>query len=120
MSGSLPDALVRTRSTAARFTPDTAARRMGTDCAVHKHSSFVPEENHHIHPLGDGGPDVASNRVRLCANAHGLVHYCLDEIRKAGSYEALPHASKVRYSPRVRRLAKMGWDRIQEHVGSRG
>jgi hypothetical protein len=44
---------------------------MGRRCAAHNHREDVPLEVHHVWPTGKGGPDVAWNRVTVCANAHG-------------------------------------------------
>jgi 5-methylcytosine-specific restriction protein A len=35
-------------------------------------------ETHHIVPLGEGGPDVATNVVALCPNDHRRAHFALD------------------------------------------
>lgn len=86
----------------------TARGASGRDCAVHVHRSLVPIEVHHIHPLGMGGPDVAANRVRVCANGHSSTHYALDLLR---AYRGRPPwRLYVRYGWRVRRLARRGYD----------
>ncbi len=82
---------------------------MGRDCAVHRHREDVPLEVHHIWPMGDGGPDKAHNRVRLCANAHGAIHDLIDKGRKVKGPGNLPWLLKRRYGRKVRQLAATGW-----------
>lgn len=89
---------------------------MGQTCQAHKHHSMVPIEIHHIWPLGDGGPNIAANRVPLCANAHGSVHYLIDLCRKHGSYTAVPWTLRRQFGFTVRQLALLGWDRIQRQA----
>ena len=86
-----------------------AARRMpmGMACAVHAHRSWVPIERHHVWPLGMGGPDVAANKVAVCANGHYAVHEFMDRlIRTAGE---VPWVEARHFGPKVRALAVRGW-----------
>jgi 5-methylcytosine-specific restriction endonuclease McrA len=87
---------------------------MGRDCAAHTHSEDVPLEVHHIWPKGDGGPDIKTNRISVCANAHGAVHSLIDRARKLGSVEAVPWAIRRRYGVRVRALATAGWAAMRD------
>lgn len=82
-------------------------------CEVHK--THVPKshinEVHHVWPLGDGGPDIKANKVVVCATGHNSIHDLLNKYRQAGgdpAKETLRH-----YSPEERRLALLGWSRIQ-------
>lgn len=52
--------------------------KRGLDCRAHVHDSTVPQEDHHVWPLGYHGPDVAANKVRICCNAHSDAHYYLE------------------------------------------
>ncbi len=89
--------------------------RMGLVCAAHKHDTWVPMNDHHIWPLGDGGPDVAANKVTLCANAHYSVHAVLDHIEKRAKADLLPEWDFMRrFSPVIRELAWRGWWQIRE------
>jgi hypothetical protein len=63
-------------------------------------------------PLGDGGPDTKLNRIGLCANAHGAVHFLLDRARKVGGYGNVPWSYRRRFGPAVRQLAERGWAAI--------
>lgn len=92
-------------------TPRTA---MGTSCAVHRHRELVPIEVHHVFPLGYGGLNRAGNRVPLCANGHGSVHYLLELMVKA-SGGRVPWTVRRRYGRRVRQLAQRGYDEIVAH-----
>lgn len=89
---------------------------MGYTCVAHHHRALVPIEVHHVWPLGKGGPDVEANRVPLCANAHGAVHYLLDAALKAGNMDRVPWSYKRRFGTEVRRLALLGWQRIQRQA----
>lgn len=51
--------------------------------ATHKPPPLELEE-HHIWPLGMGGPDLPENRVWLCPTAHTNVHEILRELLKVG------------------------------------
>ena len=90
--------------------------RMGRGCIAHRHTSWVPENAHHVWPLGDGGPDTWDNQVILCANAHYSVHSLLDLARKAGSVQAVPWQVRRQYGSAVRVLATLGWERIQRQA----
>lgn len=96
--------------------PDAPYTAMGVDCQAHHHHSSVPIERHHVWPLGDGGPNIKANIVPLCANAHGLVHYLIDLCRKHGSMEAVPWEDRRHFGVTVRKLAALGWDRIQRQA----
>jgi hypothetical protein len=87
--------------------------QMGTFCVVHSHDAWVPLEWHHVWPLGDGGPNIAINKIRVCANAHYSIHAVLDHMlaqRKAGQpleWEFMRH-----FSPAVRDYARRGFQQI--------
>jgi hypothetical protein len=81
----------------------------GRGCAVHLHLSAVPIEVHHIRPRARGGRDVADNRLALCANGHGDVHYLLDLVERAGGWAAVPWPVRRTYGKLVRRVALQGW-----------
>ncbi len=63
-------------------------------------------------PLGDGGPNIAANRVVTCANGHNSIHSLIDLYRRG------PVLGEVtrRYTAEERRLAQLGWDRIQRQA----
>jgi hypothetical protein len=82
---------------------------MGTNCWAHKHRELVPIEVHHVFPLGDGGPNVAANKVPICSNAHSSAHDLLDKMRKG----PVPWPVRRRYGVRVRHIAATGWEAIQ-------
>lgn len=84
---------------------------MGSDCWAHVHLSHVPLEDHHVWPLGDGGPNVKANRRRLCSNAHSSTHDLLDKMRKTEG-GAVPWTVRRLYGWRVRRLALAGYQAI--------
>lgn len=84
----------------------------GTDCAAHRHDSLVPLENHHIWPLGYHGPDVKSNIIRVCANAHGDAHYLLEDLLKGRPVD------KRTYGPVVRDIAQRGYAAVMAYAES--
>ena len=90
--------------------------RMGTKCAVHAHDAWVPLNDHHIWPLGDGGPDTAENKITVCANAHYSIHAVMDHIERRHRFGFAPEWEFMRrFSPAVRDLARQGWEQIQAH-----
>lgn len=91
--------------------------KMGMQCAVHVHREMVPQEDHHVWPLGDGGPNVAANKVRVCANAHYSIHAYLDLLREfapgaAEDSTAVPYVLRRQFGARARGLALDGWRQI--------
>lgn len=87
-------------------------RIMGTDCWAHTHREYVPLEEHHVWPVGTGGPNVKANRIRICSNAHSACHDLLSKMVKADT-TALPWVLRRRYGRRVRRLAVAGFTAMQ-------
>lgn len=86
---------------------------MGTDCTVHRHRELVPTEDHHVWPVGLGGPQHPGpgGIRRVCANAHGSVHDLLDKMRKAPGGRVAWRVRR-RYGLGVRRLAQRGYDQL--------
>lgn len=85
----------------------------GTNCGAHVHDSLVPIEMHHIWPLGYHGPDIKANRIPLCANAHGDVHYLLEMMLKADARgERLSWVVRRTFGAEVRNIAWQGFVRV--------
>lgn len=84
----------------------------GTVCGVHVHDSMIPEEDHHIWPRCFHGPDIASNKIRLCCNAHSDAHYYMNALLKSGG--VTPSDWRT-YGPAVRALAKSGYDQVMAY-----
>jgi hypothetical protein len=84
---------------------------MGQTCWAHRHRELVPVEVHHVWPLGAHGPNVAANKVTLCANAHSSVHDLLLKMLKTGGQ--VPWATRRLYGRKVRRVAAAGYTAIQ-------
>lgn len=80
---------------------------MGNGCAVHIHHEWVPLHVHHVWPKGLGGPDVETNRIRVCANGHYSIHAYLDLLIKGSG--KVPWITARHFGPRVRRMAMRGW-----------
>lgn len=92
-----------------------AYKAMGTECWCHKHRELIPYEDHHVWPLGAGGPNVKENKVRICANAHSSVHDLLLKMLKADTAD-LPWVVRRSYGRKVRRLAVAGFTAIKTRV----
>lgn len=80
---------------------------MSMVCACHKHREMVPMEVHHIWPKGMGGPDIPSNRIRICSNAHGSIHSYLALLIKGNG--RVPWVVARHYGRAVRKYALQGW-----------
>lgn len=77
---------------------------------THQPKSHV-NEVHHVWPLGDGGPNIAANRVVACATGHNNIHALVDAYRRAGGDPGWE--TRRRYARLERHYAAVGWDRIQ-------
>ena len=84
----------------------------GTDCAAHNHGHLVPIEVHHIWPTCYHGPDVKSNKVRICANAHSDIHYMMEAMLKGKPL------NKREYGPGVRKYATLGYEQVVAYAES--
>lgn len=85
-------------------------------CQVH--NTHVPpshiNEVHHVWPLGDGGPNIAANKVVVCATGHNNIHDLLNQYRKASGdlgWDTLRHYARIE-----RHYALLGWLRIQQQA----
>lgn len=60
-------------------------------CALHRsHGDAIPLilVTHHIQPLGMGGADAPSNRVRVCDNGHRNVHHLMGQL---ANHDVMPN-----------------------------
>lgn len=83
-------------------------QQMGYTCAVHKHDDWVPFQDHHVWPLGLGGPNIASNKIRVCANGHYAIHAFLELLIKQNG--RVPVDTLRHFGPAVRGYALSGWN----------
>lgn len=81
----------------------------GIVCAIHEHKTTVPQEKHHIWPLGYHGPNVASNIILICCNAHSDIHYYMEHRLKHNGNAPKDYRT---YSPMVRLFANYGYDQV--------
>lgn len=79
---------------------------MGKTCAVHRHTSYVPLERHHVHPVGMGGPNVAANLITVCCNAHYSIHEYIRQLMLTGGQKP---ANWRHYGRKVVAYAVQGW-----------
>lgn len=91
--------------------------QMGLECGVHRHDEWVPLHVHHIWPVGMGGPDIARNRVRVCANGHYAIHAFIDHLIKTEG--AVPWEIARHFGPAVRGYAHSGWNQAGRPVTGR-
>jgi hypothetical protein len=96
---------MREKLTAAGF--DVYRMPMGLTCVVHTHRSWVPVEQHHVWPVGMGGPNVASNKISVCANAHYSIHEFLRQLMLHNG--CVPGSLSRHFSPKVKQYAILGW-----------
>lgn len=82
----------------------------GFSCGVHQHRNLVPQESHHIWPLGYHGPDTTSNRVLLCCNAHSDIHYLLESLLKGRK------VNLREYGLGVRKYARAGYEQVMAYA----
>lgn len=80
---------------------------MGVTCAVHRHRTWVPIEQHHVWPLGLGGPNIDSNKIAVCCNGHYEIHAYLDLLIKHAG--AVPPPERRHFGRLVRGFALSGW-----------
>jgi hypothetical protein len=81
-------------------------------CTVHnKHTptSHINHE-HHVWPLGHGGPDIAENKIVVCPTGHYNIHALLQEYLTA--HGDVPYSLVKTYGKGERDAAKLGYDRI--------
>jgi len=84
----------------------------GLNCVAHRHDSLVPIEVHHVWPIGYHGPNITSNKVPLCANAHSDTHYLLEAL--LGS----KNPDRREYGAGVRTLALRGYIEVMAYAES--
>lgn len=84
----------------------------GQFCEVHTHDSNVPQEKHHVWPLGYHGPNTKENIIVICCNAHSDIHYFMEFMLKHnGKY---PDNWRT-YGYQVRRFAKSGYYKVMAY-----
>lgn len=80
-------------------------------CVKNHTPKVLDVEQHHIWPLGEGGPDVPANRIWLCPTTHTNVHTYLRWLIRLGDRSRPFHWDQMpRYA---RRVAEHGWRRIK-------
>jgi len=90
---------------------------LGRECLVHaEHSENVPIDTHAVRPRARGGGD--SQRVTLCANAHGRVHHLLDAIEDYAA--ACPYATTNEVLKRLPAHVWTGYTETEQLIAYRG
>lgn len=94
--------------------PHVQPLRTGRLCLVHKHDEWVPLNDHHIWPVGMGGPNIAANKITVCTNGHYMIHEFLRLLIKyAGE---VPWTIAQHFGPKVRSYARIGWQKAGSPV----
>lgn len=90
----------------------------GNQCELHRYHAPEPliTHVHHVWPLGDGGPDEPTNKIKVCPTGHYNVHRYMDAVKKAApTFEAtgawpkgLPRPARAELKIARRGLAAQG------------
>lgn len=80
-------------------------------CQVHHHRSYVPLDDHHLHPLGEGGPDEPHNIIVVCPNAHRRIHDYLRLLKK--NKGKAPWAKAMFFGHMVRYYGQLGYELME-------
>lgn len=80
-------------------------------CEVHGSHAPLPygTDLHHVWPRGMGGPDVAENRVAVCATGHQNIHAVLRLLIKHGG--AVPKDDLKGFARAEIKFATLGYER---------
>lgn len=80
----------------------------GDYCVVHGYHWPKPLRtvSHHIHPLGDGGPDTMDNQVWVCDTGHYSIHTIYARLKQTSGQLALITGG----TREERRLAMRGYE----------
>jgi hypothetical protein len=90
---------------------------LGRDCTVHdEHAQDVPIEKHHVRPLPRGGAE--SQAIRMCSNAHGRVHFLLDDLEQFAV--SSPHATASEVAASVPGAIWGGFTEMERLIALRG
>lgn len=84
----------------------------GKECVLHVHDSTIPQEKHHVWPLGYHGPNVKSNLILICCNGHSDIHYYMEYLLKHNG--ATPPDWNT-YGTAVRTYARLGYQKVMDY-----
>lgn len=81
-------------------------------CQVHNKHTPASHVNdvHHVWPLGEGGPDIAANRVVVCATGHHNIHKLISLFKV--HHGNVPYTELRTFAFEERNLAQLGYERI--------
>lgn len=98
--------------------PMTLDEPRGTTKPCQVHATHAPRshinEVHHVWPLGEGGPDIAANKVVVCATGHNSIHMLLAAYKKAGGEPGWD--VRRQFTTHERGYARVGWLRMSQHT----
>ena len=75
----------------------------------HNHTSMVSYEIHHVWPHGYHGPNIASNKIKICPNAHSDIHFLMELMLKGKPY------NHREFGPAIQRYAKSGFEQVMAY-----
>jgi hypothetical protein len=70
---------------------------------------MCPVEIHHVWPKGYHGPDIASNKIKICPNAHSAIHFLMELMLRGKPYN--PH----HYGATIRHYAEAGYRAVMAY-----
>ena len=76
----------------------------------HTHTAMVSYEMHHVWPLGYHGPNVKSNLIKICPNAHSDIHHLMDRLLAGKPVELREYGNTVRH------YALLGWAQVMDYI----
>ena len=76
----------------------------------HRHTTMVSYEMHHVWPLGYHGPNVKSNLIKICPNAHSDIHHLMDRLLAGKPVELKEYGNTVRH------YALLGWVQVMDYI----
>lgn len=99
--------------------PEVTTRYQGLQqclCVAEHRPPTLELEWHHVWPLGEGGPDVAANKLLLCPTTHGNVHVLFRRFKTLGrvaTYSEISAWSPFVVSRYAYGVAKTGYERMK-------
>lgn len=95
-----------------QYEPEEINRTTSVPCQIHTQHKPRSHVNHvhHIWPLGEGGPNIADNKIVVCPTGHYNIHTLIDLLLKKNGN--VSWADLAPYTLNERSYAKLGYMRI--------
>ena len=62
----------------------------------HDHKTMVSFEMHHVWPVGYHGPNIKSNLIKICPNAHSDIHFLMELMFRGKPYNFREYGYSIR------------------------